>query len=245
MKRSALISFIGIVFFSAVFPGPRLCLAFDEDARKIIVGAIERFNQVQDYTCRLDKRVEIDGTMYEDLGIQVKYRKPAHYYFRWSTGISKGREAIFAAGRHEGKIVAHPGGLLRFVTLRPDPEGRLAMRKNRHALHHSGLGQIMHLVETNCQRARDKGLNAVQLLGERRVDDRVAWLLRGSFPEDKEFYAKTVLLYVDKKLQLPVKISIHDWSDRLVEEYVFHDLTLNVGLDEEDFDPGNPAYCFR
>jgi outer membrane lipoprotein-sorting protein len=245
MKRSAFISFIGVVVFSAVFLGPRWCFAFDEDARKIIVGAIERFKAMQDYTCRLDKRVEKNGVMYEDLGIQVKYKKPARYYFRWSAGISKGREAIFAAGRHEGKIVAHPGGLLRFVTLRLDPEGRLAMRENRHALHHSGLGQIMHLVETNFQRARNIGLNAVQLLGERRVDDRVAWLLQGSFPEDQGFYAKTVLLYIDKKLQLPVKISIHDWSDRLVEEYVFHDLTLNVGLDEEDFDPGNPAYNFR
>ena len=245
MKHTVLAMFIGIAVLSALFAGPRQCRAADEEVRPIIMDAIERFKTVRDYTCRLDKRVDKGGVLHEDLAIQVKYKKPAHYYFRWTTGTAKGREVIFAAGRYDDQLVAHPGGFFQFVTLRLDPEGRAAMRENRHSLHHSGLEQILHLVDADYRRARNMGLEAVHLLGERHLDDRSVWCLRGSFPEHRGFYAKTVLLYIDKELHLPVKISIRDGSGRLVEEYVFHELKLDTGLSEEDFDPGNPAYDFR
>lgn len=75
----------------------------------------------------------------------MKYKRPANCYFRWQTGTRKGREVIFAANRHNNKIVAHPGGgLFRFMTFHLDPEGRPAMKENGHSLKNSGLEKIMH-----------------------------------------------------------------------------------------------------
>ena len=49
---------------------------------------------------------------------------------------------------------------------------------------------------------------------------------------------------IDKSMALPVSVTIFDWSESLVEEYVFRDLKINVGFTENDFDPGNPEYNF-
>jgi outer membrane lipoprotein-sorting protein len=222
----------------------RICLADDAGVEQLINNMVEKFDTVADYTCRLDKKVKKDGILYEDLSISVKYKKPKHYYFRWDRGSEKGREVIFVAGKYNDKLVAHPGGFLQFMTFHLDPEGRLAMQRNRHSLQHSGMEKIINLIESNFKRAREKGLDAIQFIGDDRIAERDVWILEGRFPENQGFYAHRVIVSIDKTMTLPVKISIFDWSDALVEEYVFRDLKVNVGITENDFNPGNPDYNF-
>lgn len=214
------------------------------DAGRLITVATQRYKSVYSYTCLLDKRVAKSGKLYEDLSIRVKYKKPANYYFRWEEGIRKGREVIFSAGRNDEKIVAHPGGWFRFVTLRLNPEGRLAMKENRHSLKNSGLGKIMQMVEADYRRSQQQGLDAIRYVGEEQVDNRLTWVVQGRFPEDQAYYARRVVLFIDQTLCLPIKVSIFDGSDDLVEEYLFHQLEINVPFTEDDFDPANPAYDF-
>lgn len=220
------------------------CLADDKQANRLLIGAIERFDSVKSYTCLLDKRVAKAGTLYEDLSIKVKYKKPTHYYFHWQTGARKGREVIFVAGKHNNKIVAHPGGLFRFMTFHLNPEGRLAMKENRHSLKNSGLEKIMHVMKADFQRAQQNGMDVIRYAGEEQFDSRKVWILEGRFPENQGYYAKAVVLYLDQILGVPIKVSIYDESDTLAEEYVFHQLAINVGLTDQDFDPDNPDYDF-
>jgi outer membrane lipoprotein-sorting protein len=222
----------------------RTCLADDNLANRLLTDAIERFDTVKSYTCLLDKRVAKAGTLYEDLSIRVKYKKPTHYYFRWQAGARKGREVIFVAGKHSNKIVAHPGGLFRFMTFHLDPEGRLAMKENRHSLKNSGLEKIMEVMEADFQRAQQNGMDAIRYAGEEHFDSRKVWVLEGRFPENQGYYAKTVVLYLDQILGVPIKVSIYDESNALAEEYVFHQLAINVGFTDQDFDPDNPDYDF-
>lgn len=220
------------------------CLADDPDPGQLLVSAIHRYKSVESYTCRLDKRVANAGTLHEDLSITVKFKKPTNYYFRWEKGLRRGREVIFDPGRHNGKIVAHPGGLFRFMVLHLNPEGRLAMKENRHSLKNSGLGKIMQVVEADYRRSRLQGLDAIGFVGKGRIDDRSTWVIQGQFPENQGYYASKVVLFLDQSLGLPIKASIYDGSGRLVEEYVFHQLAINVGLTDQDFDPDNPDYDF-
>jgi hypothetical protein len=141
--------------------------------------------------------------------------------------------------------VAHPGGILQFMTFHLDPEGRLAMQRNRHSLQHSGMEKIIYLIESNYQRAREKGLDAIQYIGEDRIDGRDTWIVEGRFPANQDFYAHRVIVTIDKTMALPVMVSIFDWSEGLIEEYVFRDLKINIGFTENDFDPGNPDYNFH
>ncbi len=239
--KIARVAMLAMVLFSASAPG---AMAEEVDAARLLTRAVERFETVQTYTCLLDKRVAKSGKLHEDLAIRVKFRKPANYYFRWEEGIRKGREVIFAPGRHDGKIVAHPGGWFRFMTLRLNPEGRMAMKENRHCLKNSGLVKIMRVIEVDFHRAQQQGLEALHFIGEEQIDDRTTWVVHGRFPEGRGYYASRVILFIDQTLDLPIKVSIYEGLGALVEEYLFHDLEINVPFTDHDFDPANPAYDF-
>lgn len=219
-------------------------MALDDPAQSLLANAIQRFKTVEDYTCRLDKRVRKNGNLYEDLNISVKYKKPQHYYFHWNTGPSAGREVIFVAGQNDDKLVAHPGGFFRFITFHLDPEGDLAMKRNRHSMWHSGMEKIMYLIESNTRQAQVQGLDSIQYLGEARILGKRVGVIEGRFPDNLGFYAHRIIMCMDREIGLPVKVSIFDWSETLIEEYVFNDLKINVGLDKNDFNPANPDYNY-
>jgi outer membrane lipoprotein-sorting protein len=59
-----------------------------------------------------------------------------------------------------------------------------------------------------------------------------------------DFYAGRVVLWIDQELQLPIEVDLYDHEGHLYEHYEHHDLRVNVGLTDVDFDPKNPAYRF-
>jgi outer membrane lipoprotein-sorting protein len=59
-----------------------------------------------------------------------------------------------------------------------------------------------------------------------------------------EFYAGRMVLWIDDALRLPLQIDLYDHEGNLYEHYEHHDLKINVGLTNADFDPKNPAYAF-
>jgi len=59
-----------------------------------------------------------------------------------------------------------------------------------------------------------------------------------------EFYAGRLVLWIDDELHLPLQIDLYDHEGNLYEHYEHHDLKVNVGLTDADFDPANPAYRF-
>ena len=79
-------------------------IVFSEDIDQLINNSVEAFQNVSDYTCKLDKTVNKNGRIYKDPFIFVKYKKPTHYYFRWEHGRFKGQEVIFVSGRNNDKI---------------------------------------------------------------------------------------------------------------------------------------------
>jgi hypothetical protein len=216
----------------------------DVDIDQIILNSINEFKNVSDHTCILDKKVNKNGCIYNDPAIFVKYMKPKHYYFRWEEGRFKGQEVIYAAGRNNDKIVAHPGGIFRFVKLHLDPEGYSAMKRNHHSLRDSGMEKIMSIIEEDYYRSKETGLGVIQLIGDNYIDGKAAWVIYCEFPENRDFYAHRIFLYIDKELKLPVKITVFDWANLLFEEYCFRDLQINTGIAEKDFEPENPEYKF-
>jgi len=58
------------------------------------------------------------------------------------------------------------------------------------------------------------------------------------------YYGKRAEFFLDKETKLPLRVRIWDWSGKLYEEFVYHDVKLNPGLSAKDFDPDNPEYKF-
>lgn len=243
-KQLKIISLSLLVSASFLIRNGSIALAGGTNERQLIFDAVEQFEAMTDYTCKLDKRVQRRGILYEDLSIAVKYRKPKQYYFRWEQGSARGREVIYVSGKYDNRLVAHPGGKMWFLTLHLDPHGRLAMRENRHSLQNSGMEKIVELIASNYKLAQEKGIDAIRCTGEDNFDGQAVWIVEGIFPPDQGFYAQKVIISIAKTIRLPVKISIFDWSGDLMEEYAFHDLRINVGLTADDFNPGNPDYNY-
>lgn len=236
---------MNILIFIICFMGIGRTDAFpDDDVDQIITDSIKAFQNLSDYTCRLDKKVNKAGRIYHDSDISVKYKKPGHYYFRWEKGRFGGREVIYVVGKNKDKIVAHPGGFFRFFTFRLDPEGREAMKRNHHSLKESGIEKIIAIIEKDYDRFKNTGYGKIRLLEENSIDGRNVWVIHCEFPEDRGFYSHKIILYFDKELKLPIKVSVFDWAETLFEEYYFRDLEINTGIEERAFDPKNPEYKF-
>ena len=244
VKKEKLI-FASILFVSLIlFHDVKISFAETKDADLLIKESLTRFQQVSDYTCTLEKKVKKDGEVYYDPEIIVKYKRPSHYYFKWGRGEFEGQEVIYADGHHDNKLVAHTGGLFRFINLHLDPDGKKAMERNHHSLRKSGMEKIFDILDKSWSRYKETGSGSIRVTGESRIDKRDVWVVHGDFPENKGFYAAKIILYLDRELMLPIKVSVYDWSDELYEEYTFHDLRINTGLDEADFDPDNSDYKY-
>jgi outer membrane lipoprotein-sorting protein len=234
----------GILLFLCFMECVNTSMAASYDVDYVIKESMIRFEQLSDFTGTLEKKVNKEGVVYYDPEIRVKYKKPSHYYFKWGKGGFEGQEVIFVKGSNNNKLVGHYGGLFSFITLHVDPEGCIAMKRNHHPLTLSGMQKIYDILEDSYNRYKATGEGNIELAGVGMVDNRAVWVIYGEFPKDKNFYAARIYLYIDKEHLLPLKVTVYDWSDALYEEYTFHDLKINVGLNEKDFNHQNDKYNF-
>jgi len=221
-------------------------------AKKAILACQERYRSVRDYTCTFVKRERIDGRLYPAHVMNMKARsQPFSIYFKFQTP-NKGREAIYVAGRHGGKILAHDVGFGKVLagTLKLDPKGSMAMEENRHPVTEAGIGGLIDTVAKHW---------AVELTPEEsvirfqnmQIDGRPCTMIESNHPRRHPgFMYYSVKLYIDQQHGLPVRFEAYDWpkhpggTPELVEEYTYLKLQTNVGLQERDFDANNPQYAF-
>ena len=244
-RRLLLLKELTVLLSVALILTADATMASPEEVDVLLNDTIERFQHISDYTCILEKKVNKNGTTYYDPKIFVKYKKPAKYYFKWEEGRFKGQEVIYAEGENNNQIVAHSGGLFGFITLHLDPEGNIAMRRNHHSLRKSGMEKIFDILEHSYTLHKKTGYGNIELKGESSIDGRTALIMQSDFPEKRGFYACRIIIYLDEELMIPLKVTVYDWSGELFEEYTFHDLKMNVGWDEKDFDPENREYNFN
>jgi hypothetical protein len=217
---------------------------------------------VRDYTATVVKRERIGGKVGDPMHMQVKIRHeqidegrvvvPFSVYIRFLSPRSwEGREAIFVKGRNQDRIIAHKGGIGNFLWFRVPPDGQLAMWGNRYPITDIG---VLNLVEKLVERAeRELELDDCEVVysDNAKVEGRSCNMIQLTHPNRKpehDFYRARI--FVDEKLQLPIRYVAWDWPARdgeqpqLLEEYTYLDVRVNVGLTDRDFDPNNPAYDY-
>lgn len=222
-------------------------------AKRAIQACQERYRNVQDYTCVFTKRERIDGRLYPAHRMQMKARsQPLSIYFKFDTP-NKGREAIYVAGRHGGKILAHDVGFGKLLagTLRLDPKGSMAMEENRHPITEAGIGGLIDTVAKHWAVELTPEESIIRFQHNLQIDGRPCTLIESTHPRRHPgFLYHTVKLYIDHEHGLPVRFEAYDWpkhagaAPELVEEYTYRHLRTNVGLQDRDFDTTNPQYAF-
>ena len=222
-------------------------------AKQAIADCQAHFNKLQDYTCTFHKRERIDGQLTQPCIMSMKSRTHPHsIYFKFQRP-KKGREAIYVAGRHGGKIIVHDVGLGKLIagTMSLDPKGSMAMEENRHPVTEAGIGALIASVARHWSTELTPGESRVTFHKNLRVDNHPCTMIESVHPQKHPSYLfHMVKLYIDHEHGLPIRFEAYDWPKRpgaspeLVEEYSYLNLRTNVGLRDQDFDVSNPQYSY-
>jgi hypothetical protein len=219
-------------------------------------------NEIQDYTCVLVKRERVARTLrdYEYIVAKVRHERrvdgrlvPFSIYLKFLAPEDvKGREVLYVAGQNDGKLIARKGGLrFAYVTTEVDPTSDVALRDNRYPITEFGFE---NLVRRFIEHAEGSSLDdcTIDLLEGSKVDGRSCLgiqITKNRRTDEAQFYFARV--YIDQELQIPIHYEAFDWpataeaEPRLLEQYTFRNVRLNVGLTDADFKRDNPAYGFR
>jgi hypothetical protein len=226
---------------------------------------LARFREeVRDYTGMMVKRERVNGKLMETEFIKFKIRNPREIngkkvpfsiYMRFlKPAAARGREVIWIEGENKGKLIAHdnPNTVLGKITVKLDPNGNMAMKGNRYPIYDAGIEKLISKLIEKGSRDRAAGHCLVTESDSAKINKRPCSMIQVVHPEQKdplEFHKCKI--YVDKELNLPVRFVCWDWPQspnakpKLLEEYTYVNLKLNVGLTDKDFDPSNPDYDYR
>lgn len=217
---------------------------------------------VEDYTAILTKRVRSRGKLQpeEKLFIKIRHARggdnkassvPFSVYTRFEN-VKKGQEVIYVDGQNDNKLVAHgPVGLLNLMTVRLDPEGRMAMNGNRYPIWTIGMLNLIELMIEKAENDLKYGDCQVLLTRNVKFGDTLCTklvILHEEKADHFEFHRAEI--YIDDDRNLPIGFRSYGWPEgpdgrpRLQERYYYTDIELNVGLNDADFDPANPEYNY-
>ena len=217
-----------------------------------------------DYTARFEK-IEVNENSHQlektvmQLKVQTRFRNmtldaPRRIYLRFSEPSSvSGREVIWRQDLYNGKMAVHePGFLLSLKTIWLDPNGILAMQGQRHPISEVG---IVKLTEQLIQRGKedlDNPLLSIGLQTNHQYDDLTTHLItiiKNQTSNIEGDYGRAEIVFdPERNLVLSFRsyatpTSPSD-SPQLIESYSYHNLQVNVGLTESDFDVTNEQYDF-
>jgi hypothetical protein len=222
-------------------------------AKRSIAQCRIRYSQVHDYTCTFLKRERVDGELSGHHVMQMKMRtQPISIYFKFQQP-NAGREAIYVAGRHGNRVLAHDVGIGKVIagTLQLDPLGSRAMEGQRHPITEAGIGHMIETVAMHWEKEMHADDTDVLIHAHARVGNRPTTMIESTHPvKQPKFMFYKVKVYIDHELGVPIRFEAYDWPHRpgeapeLMEEYTYMNLRLNVGLHDRDFDPSNHQYSF-
>ena len=216
---------------------------------------------VDDYTCLLVKRERIDGELQPYEHIYVKFRsgdlesEDSTYgvYMKFlSPKRRRGQEALYVPHQNDGDILARKPGRRASFDLSLDPHGRLAMRDSRYPITEFGIENLTWRLIEVAREDMQHDECEVNVYRAAKVDGRTctAYEVKHEIHQPGvRFHLARV--FVDEELNIPIRYVAFDWPEeeggqpRLLEEYTFRNIKLNVGLTDQDFQRTNPKYGFR
>lgn len=212
------------------------------------VYAMERaYAGVKDYTATFYKQERVKGSLLPVETVLLKFRKPFSVYLRWTGDNFNGREVLYVRGWNDDKIRAHQGSFPD-ITVNLQPDAALAMKGNRHPITDLGFGEVIDKVVRAAKLSEMRPQDNVQYVdhGESTLYGARVHCIESIAPVKKfsPYYSHRAKVCIDQKTRMPVRITIWDDEDTLVEDYGFANIRLNAGLTDADFDPNNSNYNF-
>lgn len=213
---------------------------------------------VKDFSCILAKRERINGRLrdYEYLRTIVRREQqsggqtvPFSVYAEFLAPKKVlGRKVLYVEGRNDNKLLVRNGGL-RFghMIVNLEPTSDAVLRESRYPVTELGLsnvvGRLIDQAKHDIIADPDARNTEVVFFRDAEIDGRACTHIQVTHPtEDHTFAFHQANIYVDDKLQVPLRVESYTWPKNegepalLVEEYTYMKLKLNVGLTDRDFD---------
>lgn len=169
-----------------------------------------------------------------------------------------GRELIWKEGFNDGLMVVHEAGLFNITKIELSPTSRLAMLGNRYPVSDIGVERLLTKLLAKGNRDRQLGDCQVNLIDSVDVAGRNCKRIEVCHPErevtigdktiEHEFYK--AIIDIDHQHGVPIRYASYMWPENsdgqpvLDEEFFYENLVINTELDDQDFDPDNPAYNY-
>lgn len=217
--------------------------------------------EVFDYTATLSSQVRVDGTLQEARTLFCKIRhakdsandkSPFSVYTRFvAPESSKGQEAIWVDGWHEGNLVAHVAGFANVKRFYLEPTSSIAMSGNLHPIYDIGFRNLLVKMMEVGDKDRRHEECIVTVKKGLELDGRKCTMLQAMHPQKREHFEFHIArIYIDDELEFPLAYEGYLWPEEeggdpvLLEKYYYTDVKINVGLKDIDFDPANEAYDY-
>lgn len=169
-----------------------------------------------------------------------------------------GRELIWKEGFNDGLMVVHEAGFLNITKIELSPTSRLAMLGNRYPVSDIGIERLLTKLLAKGNRDRQLGDCQVSLIDSVDVAGRNCKRIEVCHPQrevtvgdktiEHEFYK--AIIDIDHQHGVPIRYASYMWPENsdgqpvLDEEFLYENLEINTELDDQDFDPDNPAYNY-
>jgi len=227
---------------------------------------LDRTNSdIQDYTCTLVKRERINGRLRDHEYLFLKLRHevvkegrvvaPFAIYLRYlaPAEVAK-REVLYVHGKYNGTLIVRRGGR-RFAhtTVAVDPNSEVAKQQSRYPITELGVKNLVkRLLEVGEEELGYDEPCDVRYFANSTINGRTCDAVEFRHPVRRDEYRFHIArVFIDHQHQLPIRYESYDWPEeeggepRLLEEYTYLDLKINVGLTDWDFDHRNEDYLFR
>lgn len=220
--------------------------------------------EVRDYTCVLVKRERVDGRVgnYQYMVAKVRHQRkegdrviaPFSVFIRFlKPERMEGREVIYVEDQNQGDLIARRGGRRSpNVTVQLPPTSPMAMDGNRYPITEIGFRNLTRRIIEVLEQEQQYNDGVIEIFPDAKVDGRDCTHFRLTHAQRRpDLTYHMAELSVDDELEVPVYFRSFDFpaqegeKPRLLEEYYYKRVKLNVGLQDLDFDIKNPAYRFQ
>ncbi|TWU03125.1 DUF1571 domain-containing protein [Neorhodopirellula pilleata] len=190
-----------------------------------------------------DRRVQ-NGQLIQPLSIYAKFLKPEKV---------AGREVLYVENQLDGDLLVRRGGSrLPNLTLKLDPDGRLARKDTNYSITQTGIRPMLQQILDRMETQPADCPIQIRLFADAKVDGRSCQHIEiRQLKQTPQSDFQIAKVYIDDEWQLPVYFASYAWPGAeggepvLQEQYVITKINLEAELTDLDFDRANPAYRFR
>ncbi len=218
---------------------------------------------IRDYTCTIIRRERMKGKLgtYQLLRAKIRHEEkqddelvhPFSVYLRFTQPSEvKGREALFVAGRNSGKVFVRRGGQRQsYLSSYLRPDSRLMMKENRYPITDIGFKRLAERLIQGMEQDSQHEESEVTFFSNAKIGDRNCTRVEVVHPIQRDHFSfHRSMTFYDDEDKMPIAYASYYWprvpggKPRLLEEYIYTNIKLNVGLAAKDFDRKNPEYGF-